>query len=82
MRRDRWMTRQEHDRMREEIAEAGSTGAWIRQSANDEAKRKQRTKMRALNALARKFGFNPPYPELDRSDAPIAFGGHGRRSTS
>lgn len=63
MRRERWPTREERDRIRERIAEAGSVRAWIRAGkprADEVLARKQR-----LNALAKKCGMNPPYPEVD-----------------
>lgn len=63
MRRGRWPTREERERIRERIAEAGSVRAWLRAAKPnpDEVRaRKQR-----LNALAVKCGMNPPYPEVD-----------------
>lgn len=66
MRRERWMTRKGIDAQREAIARAGSVRAWIRAAG----KRKpltgdERARHAAANAVADKFGFPRPYPDLD-----------------
>jgi hypothetical protein len=65
LRRERWPTRKERERMREEMAEAGSVSAWIRASASKTAQAEQRTRMLAMNALAKRLGHAIPYPELE-----------------
>lgn len=70
MRRERWPTREERQRLREQIAEAGGAVAWIRASkpsAEDVHRRLAR-----LNALAEKCGMPPPYPSLDKHGRPEA----------
>lgn len=52
MRRKRWMTRKERDAMREEIAEPGGIGAWIRAEGSAAAQAEQRARRRKMNALA------------------------------
>ena len=58
------MTREERERMRYEIPEAGGMSAWIRQPLSKEARTKQIERMKKFNALAKKFGYARPYPEL------------------
>jgi hypothetical protein len=65
MRRERWLTREERERMGEEIAEAGGVSAWIRAGASDKARAEQRARMAAMNALAERLGHARPYPDLD-----------------
>ena len=63
VKRDRWPTRVEHERIRERIAEAGSVRAWLlagKPDPDEVRARKQR-----LNALAGKCGMARPYPEVD-----------------
>lgn len=62
-RRARWPTREERNRMREEIAEAGGVSAWIRAGRPSPAE--ERTRKARLNALAAKCGMARPYPEID-----------------
>lgn len=67
MRRDRWPTREERERMREEIAAAGGISAWIcggRPTPEEERARKAK-----MNALAAECGMARPYPEIDGPDA-------------
>ncbi len=63
MRRERWPTREERERIRERIAEAGGVRAWLRAGKPDPEE--VRARKRRLNALAVKCGMNPPYPEVD-----------------
>ena len=63
MSRERWMTREERDAMRDAIAQAGGVCAWLRAAKPDPAEVKARHAR--LNALAVKCGLNPPYPEID-----------------
>jgi|LNFM01.1.fsa_nt_gb hypothetical protein len=63
MRRERWPTREERDRVRERIAEAGSVRAWL--LAGKPHPEEVRARKQRLNALAMKCGMNPPYPEID-----------------
>ena len=65
MRRERWPTRQERTRTREEIAEAGGVSAWIRAGSSEKALVEQRARLLAMNALARRLGHAVPYPELE-----------------
>lgn len=67
MRYERWPTRKERDAQREAIARAGGVSAWIRSGKikcpiSDE----ERAKKAAVNALADKFGYTRPYPDLDQ----------------
>jgi len=66
MRRERWQTRQDRERMREEIAEASGVSAWIRAGASKMGRAEQRARMAAMNALAERLGHARPYPELDK----------------
>ena len=68
MRRERWLTREERERMGEEIAEAGGVSTWIRAGASDKARAEQRARMAAMNALAERLGHARPYPELDKGE--------------
>lgn len=71
---ERWRTRQERDAVKQEIASAGSVRDWIRgalkkKPPSDEERRRHE----AANAVADRFGFPRPYPDLDaqsRADAP------------
>ena len=66
MRRDRWPTREERERMREEIAAAGGVSAWIRSGKpNPEEERARRAR---INALAVKCGMARPYPEINDNE--------------
>lgn len=65
MRRARWATREERDRVREEMAEAGGVSAWIRTGSSEQARAEQRRRMSVMNALAERLGHARPYPELD-----------------
>lgn len=63
MKRERWPTREERERIRERIAEAGSVRAWLLAGKpNPEEVRARKAK---LNALADKCGMARPYPEVD-----------------
>lgn len=64
-RRERWPTREECNRMCEEIAEAGGASAWIR--AGRPSPTEERTRKARMNALAAKCGMARPYPEIDES---------------
>lgn len=63
VRRERSPTREERERIRERIAEAGNVRAWLlagKPDPDEVRARKQR-----LNALAEKCGMVRPYPEAD-----------------
>lgn len=62
-RRERWLTREEHARIRESIADAGGADAWIR--ASKPTPEDVRRRHARLNALAIKCGLAPPYPRTD-----------------
>lgn len=63
VRRERWPTREERERIRERIAEAGSVRALLLAGKpNPEEVRARKAK---LNALADKCGMARPYPEVD-----------------
>ena len=69
-RHQRWPTRKERGRLRDQIAAAGSVGAWIRSGKPKHTT--ERTRKARLNALAEKCGLEPPYPDIDtkpRDDA-------------
>lgn len=66
MRYDRWPTREERARMREEITKAGGILKWLkraneRPSLTDE----ERARHAAANAVADEHGQPRPYPDLD-----------------
>lgn len=66
MSRDRWTSRKEADAMRFAIERAGSVKAWIRSGLikhpiTDDV----RTRHAAANALADRYGYPRPYPDLD-----------------
>jgi hypothetical protein len=63
VKRDRWPTREERQRIRERIAEAGSVRAWLR--AAEPNPEEVRARKARLNALADKCGMARPYPEVD-----------------
>jgi hypothetical protein len=63
VKRDRWPTREERQRIRERIAEAGSVRAWL--LAGKPNPEEVRARKRRLNALAEKCGTARPYPEVD-----------------
>ncbi|MGQ0531718.1 MAG: hypothetical protein ACT4OF_03385 [Caulobacteraceae bacterium] len=65
MRRQRWPTRKERERMRDEVAEAGGVSAWIRAGASKQSLAEQRVRMLSMNALAKHLGHAIPYPELE-----------------
>lgn len=60
-RHDRWLTRKERERRREEIAAAGGVTAWIRSSKP--SPEEERARRRRINALAISCGLSPPYPD-------------------
>lgn len=63
VRRERWPTREERERIRERIAEAGSVRAWLKAAKpNPDEVRARKTK---LNALAEKCGMARPYPDVE-----------------
>jgi hypothetical protein len=62
-RRERWPTREERKRVREEIAAAGGVSAWIR--ASKRSPEEVRLRQARMNALAAKCGLARPYPEID-----------------
>lgn len=60
------MSRQERDAMREAIAEAGGVSAWIRAARKKKPlTAEERARHAAANAVADKFGFARPYPDLE-----------------
>lgn len=59
---DRWPTRKQRDRQRDEIAAAGGISAWIR--AGKPSPEDERARQRRMNALAIKCGMAPPYPDV------------------
>lgn len=63
VRRERWLTRQERQRIRKRLAEASSVRAWLRagKPRPDEA----RARKVKLNTFAEKCGMARPYPEVD-----------------
>jgi len=66
VRYDRWLTHRQREAQRDAIARAGG----VCNSLRDAGKRRpitgeERTRKAAVNALAHKFGFPPPYPDLD-----------------
>jgi hypothetical protein len=67
VRRERWPTREERERIRERIAEAGSVRAWLLAGRpNPDEVRARKAK---LNALADKCGMARLYPEGDEPPA-------------
>ena len=63
VRRNRWPTREERERIRERIAEAGSVRAWLKAARpNPDEVRARKAK---LNALAEKCGMARPYPDVE-----------------
>lgn len=62
-RRERWPTREERKRTRDEIAEAGGVSAWIR--AGRPSPEEDRARKTRMNVLADKCGMARPYPEID-----------------
>jgi hypothetical protein len=66
-RRERWLAREEHARIRDGVAAAGSAHAWMLASKPtcDEVRRRHER----LNALAIRHGLAPPYPDAF-SDTP------------
>ena len=62
-RRERWLTREEHARIREGIANAGGARAWIRAAKPDPEDVRRRHAR--INALATKCGLAPPYRDAD-----------------
>jgi hypothetical protein len=63
VKRERWPTREERERIRERIAEAGSVRAWLLAGKPDP--HEVRARKQRLNALADKFGMARPYAEVD-----------------
>lgn len=66
-RAERWPTREERERMREQIAAAGGVSAWIRSAKRDQEQ--VLMQQRRMNALAAGCGMARPYPEVDEPDA-------------
>lgn len=63
---ERWRTRQEREKQREAIGQAGSVGAWIRAGrARRAITDEERARHAAANAVADTYGFPRPYPDLD-----------------
>ena len=63
VRRKRWPTREERERIRERIAEAGSVRAWLKAARpNPDEVRARKAK---LNTLAEKCGMARPYPDVE-----------------
>lgn len=66
MKPKRWATRRERARLREAIAEAGDASGWIRRGKERPAiTDAERARHAAANAVADRFGFPRPYPDLD-----------------
>ena len=63
VRRERWLTREERNRIRDRIAEAGSVRAWLQAGKPDPDE--VRARKRRLNALAEKCGMARPYHDVD-----------------